>query len=82
MLFGEAGPGSYPFIYTLPKNYSCDSSSTKSSSFTVSFSFGVRVVLKNATVISKTTAITLYREKVRETGEDQGVEDTEENKDD
>jgi hypothetical protein len=63
-LFGEADVGNYPFLYTMPKNYSCDSTSTKKSSFTVAFSFGIRIVLKNAMVLTKNTPITIYREKI------------------
>lgn len=47
----------------MPKNYSCDSSSTKKSTFSVSFSFGIRTLLKNGTVITKNTPITIFREK-------------------
>jgi hypothetical protein len=81
-LFGEADVGNYPFLYTMPKNYSCDSHSSRKSSFTVSFAFGIRIVLKNGIVVTKNTPITIYREKQGEETVKEVEEQEEEGKED
>lgn len=60
---------SYPFFYSLPKNYSCETATGKKGPFMVSFMFSVRVLLKSGHIVTKSVPIVLYRlapEKPRE----------------
>ena len=66
----------------MPKNYSCDSSFTRKSLFTVTFAFGIRIVLKNGMVLAKNIPITIYREKLPEPAPIEGEEQDEAGQDD
>lgn len=66
----------------MPKNYSCDSSSTKKSTFSVSFAFGIRALLKNGTIISKNTPITIFREKIGNSEDTEAAPEEQQGQDD
>lgn len=61
LTFGEAAVDTYDFYYSLPKNYSCETHSSTKGLFGMSFAFGLRIVLKNGMIISKSVPIVIYR---------------------
>lgn len=63
LLYGQPQVGTYPFYFSLPKNYCCESVVNKSGPFYVSFAFAIKLVLKSGHILLGQTDIKIYRKK-------------------
>ena len=75
LTYGEPALREYPFYYSLPKNYSCETSSGKKGPFMVSFMFSLRIILKSGHILTKSVPLTLYRLAPEKPREEEAIED-------
>lgn len=61
LTYGQPLTQAYKFCYSMPKNYSCETSTGKKSQYMVAFQFSIRCVLKSGHIITKSVPIVLYR---------------------